>query len=133
MKTINSKKEVRGELESIIQQVTDRLKEQGFGVLTRIDLHSRIKEKIGKDLAPSVILGACNPQLAYEAYLHNTDVASILPCNVVVREIGPRHFSVEAALPTILMEVLDDPALIQLAKTADGKLAHALDGLAKAG
>lgn len=129
MKPINSKKEISGDLERVIQEITERLKEQGFGILTRIDLHSKIREKLGKEMRPAVILGACNPQLAYEAYQANTDVASLLPCNVVIREIENQRYSVEAALPSAMMEILDDPGLVRLAKSADLKIATALDAL----
>ena len=97
MQEINFKKEVSGEVETCVAKVTEKLKEQGFGVLNRIDLHTKIKKKINKDIRPTVILGACNPQLAYEAFLENPDVASLLPCNAVIRDIGEGRVSVELA------------------------------------
>lgn len=126
MNDINFKKEIDGEFESVVKQVTEKLKEQGFGVLNRIDLHSKIKEKINKDLRPTVILGACNPQLAYEAYLENPDVASLLPCNAVVREISDGRVSIELAKPTSLMKMLGDEKLVELARVADQRLESAL-------
>ncbi len=122
MQEVNFKKEVSGEIEACVSKVTEKLKEQGFGVLTRIDLHAKIKEKINKDIRPTVILGACNPQLAYEAFLENPDVASLLPCNAVVRDIGEGRVSIELAKPTFMMKMLDDLKLVELAKEADRRL-----------
>lgn len=126
MNDINFKKEIDGEFESVVEKVTEKLKEQGFGVLNRIDLHSKIKEKINKDLRPTAILGACNPQLAYEAYLQNPDVASLLPCNAVVREVREGRISIELAKPTSLMKMLGDEKLVELARVADQRLESAL-------
>ncbi len=126
MQEVNFKKEVSGEVETYVTKVTEKLKEQGFGVLTRIDLHTKIKEKINKDVSPTVILGACNPQLAYEAFLENPDVASLLPCNAVIRDIGEGRVSVELAKPTFMMKMLDDSKLVELAKEADRRLGVAL-------
>ena len=126
MQEVNLKKEVLGEVENYVIKVTEKLKEQGFGVLNRIDLHTKIKEKINKDIRPTVILGACNPQLAYEAFLENSDVASLLPCNAVIRDIGGGRVSVELAKPTFMMKMLDDPKLVELAKEADRRLGVAL-------
>ena len=126
MQKVNFKKEVSGEVETYVAKVTEKLKEQGFGVLTRIDLHTKIKEKINKDIRPTVILGACNPQLAYEAFLKNPDVASLLPCNAVIRDIGEGRVSVELAKPTFIMKMLDDSKLVELAQEADRRLSVAL-------
>ncbi len=71
MQTLNMKQTVAGTLAEVTERITSAIKREGFGVLTRIDLHEKFKEKLGKDVAPVVILGACNPQLAYEAYEQN--------------------------------------------------------------
>lgn len=109
-----------------IQDTPEALGAQGFGILTRIDMHSKIKEKTGKDIVPTVILGACNPNLAYEAYTANSDVASLLPCNAVVREIAPGKISVELAAPSGMMRILGDEKLAELAKVADARIEQAL-------
>lgn len=129
MSDLNFKKEVSGDLETVIATVTEKLREQGFGVLTRIDLHTKVKEKIGKDLKPTVILGACNPQLAYDAYLANSDVASLLPCNAVIRETESGKISVELAKPSALMKMLNDAELVSLSREADRRLELALASL----
>jgi uncharacterized protein (DUF302 family)/rhodanese-related sulfurtransferase len=129
MSSINMKKEITGPLEVAIESVTAALKTEGFGVLTRIDLHTKVKEKIGKDLRPVVILGACNPQLAFEAYSYNSDVASVLPCNAVLRDVGDNRISVELAKPSALMKFLGDKTLEKMALDADRRLQTALDRL----
>ncbi len=129
MKELNIKKIVKGEAESIVSRVTNALKDQGFGVLTRIDLDTKIKEKIGKEINPVIILGACNPKLAYEAYLANPDVTGLLPCNAVIRQLNQSETSVEFVKPTALMEVLGDEKLINLSRDADNLLLKALNTL----
>ena len=124
---ISFKRELMSDVDGAVERVTTALKTEGFGVLTRIDLHTKIKEKLGKDLRPAIILGACNPQLAYEAYQQNTDVASLLPCNAVIRDIGTGRVSVEFAKPSSLMMILGDPKLISLAKDADDRLQRVLE------
>jgi len=129
MNPINLKKTVNGDLEGVIVRLTESLKVQGFGILTRIDFHSKMKEKLGKDLPPVVILGACNPALAYEAFTRTPDVTSLLPCNAVVREIGAGRYSIELAKPSSMMEILGDQALAQMACEADSRLEKALESL----
>jgi uncharacterized protein (DUF302 family) len=126
MSTINFKRIINDTLDHTVERATKALAAEGFGVLTRIDMHSKIKEKTGKDVIPTVILGACNPNLAYEAYTANSDVASLLPCNAVIREVTPGKMSVEFIKPTSMMKVLGDAKLIALAAEADIKIERAL-------
>lgn len=126
MNNINFKREISESMDRAIERVTRALAAEGFGVLTRIDMHSKIKEKTGKDIIPTVILGACNPNLAYEAYTANSDVASLLPCNAVVREVAPGKVSVELVKPTAMMQILGDAKLAQLAIDADARVERAL-------
>ena len=123
---INFKREIAATLDQAIDRATKALAAEGFGILTRIDMHSKIKDKTGKEIIPTVILGACNPLLAYEAYTMNSDVASLLPCNAVVREIAPGKVSLEFAKPTGMMKMLGDEALVKLAQEADVKIERAL-------
>ena len=126
MNGINFKREIPDSVDHAIERVTRALGAEGFGILTRIDMHSKIKEKTGKDIIPTVILGACNPNLAYEAYTANADVASLLPCNAVIREIAPGKISVELAAPSGLMRILGDAKLTELAREADTRIQRAL-------
>ena len=126
MTPINFKREISATVDQAIERATKALGAEGFGVLTRIDMHSKIKDKIGKDIIPTVILGACNPNLAYEAYTANSDVASLLPCNAVIREIAPGKVSLEFVKPTAMMQILGDAKLAELAREADAKIERAL-------
>lgn len=126
MSGINFKREIADSMDSAIDRATKALAAEGFGILTRIDMHSKIKEKTGKDIVPTVILGACNPNLAYEAYTANADVASLLPCNAVVRETAPGKISLEFAAPSGMMRILGDAQLTELAKEADTRIQRAL-------
>ena len=130
--SINFKREIVAGVEDAVERVTAALKAEGFGVLTRIDLHAKVKEKLGKDLKPVVILGACNPQLAYEAYQADSDVASLLPCNAVVRDLGNGKVSVELAKPSAMMEILGKKDLVTLAGEADARLRNALERIGNA-
>lgn len=129
MLSINLKKEVRGQIDEVTKRLIEKLSSQGFGVLTRIDFHDKIKEKLGKDIPPVIILGACNPALAYEAFQRNTDVTSLIPCNAVVRMIDKEKVSVELTKPSSLMAILGDKELQQLATEADFKLEKVLEEL----
>ncbi len=116
---INFKTELSGDFDGLIDRVTSALKGEGFGILSRIDMHAKSEEKIGKKLPKVVILGACNPTMAYEAYTANSDVASLLPCNVVVRDIGASRVSIEIIKPSAMMKLLGDKKLDRLALEAD--------------
>ncbi len=126
MSTINFKRIINDTLDHTVERATKALAAEGFGILTRIDMHSKIKEKTGKEVIPTVILGACNPNLAYEAYTANSDVASLLPCNAVIREVAPGKMSVEFIKPTSMMQVLGDAKLTTLAAEADTRIERAL-------
>jgi uncharacterized protein (DUF302 family) len=127
MTEINFKREISDTFDHAIERATKALAAEGFGILTRIDMHTKIREKTGKDIVPTVILGACNPNLAYEAYSANSNVASLLPCNAVVREIAPGKISLEFAKPTSLMEMMGDKQLVALAVEADAKIERAIN------
>jgi uncharacterized protein (DUF302 family) len=126
MSSINFKREISDTVDSAVERATKALGAQGFGILTRIDMHAKIKEKTGKDIVPTIILGACNPNLAYEAYSANPDVASLLPCNAVVREVAPGRVSLEFAAPSGMMRILGDARLVELAAKADTLIEQAL-------
>ena len=129
MDTVNFKKEIRANVEDAVIKVTQALQKEGFGILTRIDFHLKIKEKLNKDIAPVVVLGACNPKLALEVYSQSTDFASLLPCNAVVRDIGNGKMSVEIAKPSAVMKILGNAQMSALAKEVDQMLERALQAI----
>lgn len=118
-----------------IDAVVAALKEQGFGVLTRIDVQATLKEKLGQDFRPYMILGACNPPLAHQALSQNSEAGLMLPCNVTVEADPDGGSTVRIANPEMMMTVgtlRDNPALIDIAHQAKAKLeqvAAALTGV----
>lgn len=127
MTSINFKKVVSGQMDEVIEKLTQLLGAKGFGILTRIDFHTKMKEKLGKDVLPTVILGACNPALAYEAFQKNTDIAGLIPCNAVVRTLESGKISIELTKPSAMMLMMGDQELANLAKDADQLLAGVLE------
>ena len=111
-----------------IARVRELLKEEGFGVLTEIDVKRTLKEKIDKDVEPYVILGACNPNLAARALEIEPDVGLLLPCNVVVRQHAG-HVIVSAMDPQLIAEFSDLPELRAVADEAKVLIDAALDSL----
>lgn len=108
-----------------VELVTAALKAEGFGVLTRADIHTAFKEKIGKDFRPYVILGACNPTLAHEAISSRPEVGLLLPCNVIVEETSPGHCLVRIVNAGEMMRLAGfdaDPVLSHVGREADTRL-----------
>jgi len=114
-----------------IPRVKDALKDQGFGVLTEIDVRQTLKDKLDLDVEPQIILGACNPQLAHRALEIDPRIATLLPCNVVVRTDNGRTI-VEALDPKLIAEVPGNPALATIAEEAGQRINAALDALGNA-
>lgn len=111
-----------------IERVTATLKEQGFGVLTRIDMRQTLQEKIGVDTPPQMILGACNPELAHRATSADPRIAALPPCNVVVRTEGD-HTVVEALAPALMAQVSGNDDLRPIADEAGERIRAALNAL----
>ncbi len=109
-----------------LQRTKNALQDQGFGVQAEINISSALREKLGVEVPPQVILGACNPQLAYKALQAEPEISLLLPCNVVVRQTGPQ---VEVAVVDAekLMEFVDNPDLKPLAAEAKRRLRMVLE------
>jgi uncharacterized protein (DUF302 family) len=114
--------------EQAVQAARAALQEEGFGVLTEIDVRATVKQKLDKDFRRYVILGACNPPLAHRALVADPWVGLLLPCNVVVYEDGDGSV-VAAVNPLGLLGVLANPALRDVAEEAEAKLRRAIDKL----
>lgn len=113
-----------GKFEDIVEAVTATLKQEGFGVLTRIDVKATLKEKLGEDFRPYVILGACNPPLAHRALSSEPTVGVMLPCNVTVEQLDD-GILVSIANPEAMltMEPLNqNPVLAGVAAEARARL-----------
>ena len=107
------------------------LADQGFGILTEIDLAATMKAKLDVDLPPQVILGACRPPLAYEAIQVDPSIAAVLPCNVVVRSVDDATTIVEAFDPDAMMGLAGAGALDTVAADAKQRLTAALAALSQ--
>ncbi len=127
--TFGLRKESPAGYAETIEQVRAALKEQGFGVLTEIDVKATLKAKIGEDVLPYIILGACNPPLAHRAITANPEVGMLLPCNVVVRETPGGGVVVEAMDPVAAMSIVQDEAVKAVAIEARNRLEKALAAL----
>ena len=119
--------------ERAIEMTEAALKEQGFGVISRIDMKDALKTKIGVDFRPYTILGACNPTLAHEALKLEDKVGTMLPCNVVVQATGEDSTEVAAIDPVASMQAIDNPALKQAAAEVQERLRKVISQLEKSG
>lgn len=111
-----------------VPAVKDAFKAKGFGTLTEIDVRSTLKAKLGEDVEPYLIIGACNPGLAHRALAAEPEVGTLLPCNVVVRKEGD-GVVVHALDPTMMATVSDSPALRPIAEEAARLIDGALSDL----
>jgi uncharacterized protein (DUF302 family) len=111
-----------------VARVRDALKAQGFGVLTEIDVQATLRDKLGEEMEPYLILGACNPPLAHRALSADRRIGLLLPCNVVVRA-GSGQTVIEALDPQTMIAVAGEPALQPVADEAARRLRAALDSL----
>lgn len=113
----------------VVAQVRAALADQGFGVLTEIDVQATMKAKLDADIAPQVILGACRPPLALAALQAEPSIGLLLPCNVVVRALDQTTTMVEAVDPQTMVSMTDNAALQDVADDATQRLRAALDSL----
>ncbi len=115
--------------EEAVESATAALKEEGFGVLTTIDVRQTLKQKLDRDFRKYVILGACNPPLADRALQAELEIGLLLPCNVIVYEREPGSSSVAAMAPLPAMAIVGNKELQSVAKEADTRLRAALQRL----
>lgn len=116
--------------EEAVERATAALKDEGFGVLTTIDVKQTLKQKLDAEFRKYVILGACNPPLAERALHAELEVGLLLPCNVIVYEVAPGRSAVSAMAPLSALGIVgDNPPLREVAKEADARLRNALIAL----
>ena len=114
-----------------VERITDVLKKEGFGVLSEIRIDEKLKEKLGVEFRRYVILGACNPPLAYKTLLEDINVGLLLPCNVVVYEADEKDRSVVAAIDAraMLSVIGDSPVVSEVAAEVNERLRRAIENV----
>ena len=115
--------------ESTVQAVTDALKQEGFGVLTTIDVQATLKAKLGVEQRPYVILGACNPHFAHQALQVDPDIGALLPCNVVVREEPDATVHVVFMDPQAVLGMVARPEIENLGREVRSRLQRVAESL----
>ena len=120
---------IEGPFEAAVQRVLDALKAEGFGVLSDIDIQKAMQDKLGKEVGPHRILGACNPALAYKALQAEEDIGLLVPCNVTVRQVSDGRVSVGFLNPDLMVELTENPRLREMAEDASARLCRVREAL----
>lgn len=122
------KKQLNVEFTEAIEKIKEALAQEGFGVLTEIDVQATLKTKIDVDYDKYVILGACNPSFAHQALLAEKEIGLLLPCNVIVYEDSGEVF-VSAVMPTVAMSAVDNKEVEPIAREVEESLKKVVDSL----
>jgi uncharacterized protein (DUF302 family) len=112
-----------------VQRTTEALKNEGFGIITEINVKETLKAKIGVEFRNYRILGACNPKLAYEALQLEDKIGTMLPCNVVVQEVDSDRTEIAAIDPVASMQAINNPRLKEAAEGVQTLLRHVIEAL----
>lgn len=115
-------KTVNLSFDSALTKVTEELEKEGFGILTEIDVKATIKKKLNEDFRNYRILGACNPPFAHKALLAEDKIGTMLPCNVIVQELGEGRVEIAAVDPVASMQAISNPELGEIADEIRAKL-----------
>ena len=121
-------KELNIPYETVVEQIKEALKKEGFGILTQIDVQNKMNEKLGVDMNKYVILGACNPPNAYQAILAEENIGLMLPCNVIVYEKSGKTV-LSVIRPTVAMQMVDNVELRKIAPAVEVQLKKAFDAV----
>jgi len=114
-------KKIESSFDEAIIQVTESLKNEGFGIVSEIRMHDKFKEKLGAKFKKYTILGACIPVYAYKALQVEDKIGTMLPCNIVVQELSENHIEVAAVNPIASMMAIQNPELAGIAKEVTAK------------
>ncbi|HSJ16301.1 MAG TPA: DUF302 domain-containing protein [Longimicrobiales bacterium] len=120
-------REVNVAFDEAERRIRKTLADEGFGVLTEIDVQATLHKKLDVEIPRYTILGACNPHFAHQAILAEPDIGLLLPCNVVVREAGPGRTVIEALDPVVQLELTRNPAIEPLAAEVRQRLTRAVE------
>jgi len=120
-------KTVKGSFEEVLEKVTASLKNEGFGILTEIDVKETLKKKLDVNFRKYKILGACNPPFAYKALQAEDKIGTMLPCNVIVQEIAENEVEVAAIDPIASMKAIENPGLLPIAQEVQRKLKNVIE------
>ncbi len=112
-----------------IQKTIEALKTEGFGVISEINIHEKLKEKLNVDFRRYKILGACNPSYAYKALQAEDKIGTMLPCNVIVQELSESRIEIAAVNPIASMMAIQNPALAGIAKEITTKLQSVINAI----
>jgi len=122
-------KKIDATFEQAIDEVKEALAIQGFGIITEINMQQKLKEKLDVDFRRYTILGACNPAYAYKALQNEDKIGTMLPCNVVVQELGENEIEVAAIDPVASMMAIENDSLKSFASEIKSKLEKAIESL----
>ena len=115
--------------DEVVQKTIEALKQEGFGVLTEIDMKATLKKKLDEDFYNYKILGACNPPLAFKALQAENKIGTMLPCNVIVQEKEAGSVEISAVDPAASMQAVKNDELINIAETVRTKLQSVIQNL----
>lgn len=117
------------DFETAVVKATEALQKEGFGVISEINIHDKLKEKLDVDFRKYRILGACNPLLAHKALLKEDKIGTMLPCNVIVQQLGENKVEIAAVDPYASMQAVENESLAGIAKTVKEKLEKVIDSI----
>ncbi len=120
---------VNGKFSKVIENVTEELQKEGFGILTEIDVKATLKKKLDIDFRNYQILGACNPPFAYKALQAEEKIGTMLPCNVIVQEKPDGKIEVSAVDPVASMQAINNPTLVEIARDIRHKLKKVISNI----
>ena len=116
-----------GNFETVEEKVIELLKNEGFGIITQIDMQQTLKNKLQVDFKKYKILGACNPSFAYKALTYENKIGTMLPCNIIIQEVSPNSIEVSAINPMVSMQAVKNEKLYDIAQNVSSKLENVIN------